>query len=153
MTSFDRRQALSKEICAKTGLDEDVIESLVRNFYDKVRMDPLLGPVFAERIDDWTPHLEKMIEFWSSVALLTGRYHGQPMQKHLPLPVDARHFDRWLELFRQTAFETCSRQGAAHVIERAERIAESLEMGIAANRGAILGRGERFHLDLPEGAA
>ena len=41
--------------------------------------------------------------FWSSVALASGRYHGQPMPKHLPLPVEARHFDRWLELFRQTA--------------------------------------------------
>jgi truncated hemoglobin YjbI len=38
-----------------------------------------------------------MCAFWSSVALMSGRYHGQPMEKHLPLPIDARHFDRWLD--------------------------------------------------------
>ena len=32
---------------------------------------------------------------------MTGRYHGTPMVKHVPLPVDAVHFDRWLALYRK----------------------------------------------------
>jgi hypothetical protein len=37
-----------------------------------------------------------MCAFWSSVTLMTGRYHGTPMARHAPLPIDADHFDRWL---------------------------------------------------------
>src|SRR5215203_5275453 len=86
-----------------------------------------------------------MCEFCSSVALMTGRYHGQPMRKHLPLPVDGRHFDRWLALFEATARELCPPKAADHFIERARRIAESLELGIAGTHGVMLGKGERLH--------
>jgi hemoglobin len=85
-----------------------------------------------------------MFAFWSSVALMTGQYHGRPMEKHLPLPVDARHFDRWLELFRETAQEVCPPAAAVHFIERAHRIAESLELGIAGNIGILLPKGKRL---------
>src|SRR5579862_2362512 len=98
----ERRAEMASEIRARTGIDEKMIERLVRAFYASIREDALLGPVFASRIEDWEPHLQKMCAFWSSVALMTGAYHGQPMQKHLPLPIDASHFDRWLELFAAT---------------------------------------------------
>src|SRR5437660_5056273 len=88
--------------------------------------------------------IPQMCAFWSSVALMTGRYHGTPMAKHLPLPVDAGHFDRWLELFEQTAREICPPEAEAHFVERARRIAASLELGIAGTHGVMLGNGERF---------
>ncbi|MDP2116533.1 MAG: preprotein translocase subunit TatC, partial [Brevundimonas sp.] len=66
------------------------------------------------------------------------------MPKHLPLPVDARHFDRWLELFEATAEDVCPPAAAAHFIERARRIAESLELGIAGANGVLLRKGERY---------
>jgi hemoglobin len=122
-----------------------MIESLVRTFYARVRRDTLLGPVFAVRIKDWEPHLERMCAFWSSVALMSGRYHGQPMEKHLPLPVDARHFDRWLALFAQTADDVCPPAASEHFIERAHTIAQSLEMGIAGRDGVLLKKGERLY--------
>jgi hemoglobin len=86
-----------------------------------------------------------MFAFWSSVALMSGRYHGNPMAKHLPLPVDAVHFDRWLQLFEATAHELCPPQAEAHFVERARRIAESLELGIAGRHGVLLRKDERFH--------
>ena len=140
----ERRLQITAEIMDRTGIDEPMIERLVRTFYGAVRTDPLVGPVFAERIIDWEPHIQRMCEFWSSVALMSGRYHGQPMVKHMPLPVDGRHFDRWLELFERTAREVCPPAAAEHFIERAQRIAQSLEMGIAAGLGILLGRGQRL---------
>ena len=104
----------------------------------------MLGPVFDKRIADWASHLAQMCAFWSSVALMSGRYHGQPMQKHLRLPVDARHFDRWLELFVETACELCPPAAAEHFIAAARRIAESLELGIAIQCGISLMKGERL---------
>jgi hemoglobin len=144
MHPADRRARITAEIVERTGIDEAMIERLVRSFYVKVRADPLLGPVFAKRIADWEPHLQRMFAFWSSVALMSGRYHGRPMEKHLPLPVDACHFDRWLALFEETAQELCPPAAAEHFVERARRIAESLELGIAGQAGVLLMKGERF---------
>jgi hemoglobin len=138
-----RAQAIA-EIADRTGIDEAMIERLVRGFYARIREDELLGPIFAARITNWEPHLQRMFAFWSSVALMSGRYHGQPMRAHLPLPVDARHFDRWLALFEAAARALCPPAAAEHFIERARRIADSLEMGLAVHHGVMLGKGERF---------
>ena len=152
VTSIESRRAqATAEIVERTGIDEAMIQSLVHRFYARVREDPLLGPIFEARIADWGPHLERMCAFWSSVALMTGRYHGQPMRMHLPLPVDAEHFDRWLALFEEAAGETCPPAAAAHFMERARRVAESLELGIAGSQGIMLGRDQRFRRERPAG--
>ena len=144
MTPAERRERISAEIAERTGISEAMINSLVRAFYAKVRADEMLAPVFDAHIHDWEPHLSRMCAFWSSVTLMTGRYHGMPMVKHMPLPVDACHFDRWLELFEQTAREICPPEAATHFVERARRIAASLELGVANANGIMLGVGERF---------
>lgn len=148
-SAVERRAALTRTIRAQTGIDEDLIERVVREFYARIRVDALLGPIFEERIEEWEPHLQRMCAFWSSVALMTGTYHGQPMQKHLPLPVDAVHFDRWLELFEATTVDLCTPKAAEHFMERARRIAESLELGIAGKNGVILAKGERYRESEP----
>lgn len=130
------RPEMTAAIMAETGLDEQVLRSLVERFYDKVRRDADLGPIFEARISDWTPHLDRMVAFWSSVALMTGRYHGRPVPAHARLPVDAAHFERWLGRFRATAGETCTPSGASHVIERAERIARSLHIAVEDAKAA-----------------
>ncbi|WP_428062797.1 group III truncated hemoglobin [Brevundimonas sp.] len=139
-----RRAAAVQRLRAETGIDEAMIDALVEGFYARVRDDRLIGPIFAARITDWGPHLAQMKLFWSSVALSTGVYQGRPMPKHLPLPIDARHFDRWLELFVEAAQTLCPPVAAAHFVERARRIAESLELGVATASGVILAKGERF---------
>lgn len=144
MTGAQRRAQLTADIAEMTGITEAMIERLVRGFYAKVRTDALLAPIFEARIRHWEPHLAQMCAFWSSVALMSGRYHGAPRVKHLPLPIDAAHFDRWLALFEETAREICLPEAAAHFVERARRIAESLELGIAGGQGVLLGNGERF---------
>ena len=126
------RPEVTAAVTAETGLDGDVLRDLVQRFYVKVRADRVLGPIFAARIADWPPHLERMVAFWSSVALMTGQYHGRPVPAHTPLPIKAVHFDQWLTLFRATAHETCTPAGAAHVILRAERIAQSLHIAVAS---------------------
>lgn len=142
--SSARRAAAIAAIKERTGIDDGMIERLIRAFYRRVQQDPLIGPVFAQRIADWEPHLQQMFAFWSSVALMSGRYHGQPMQRHLALPIDGRHFDRWLALFEETARELVPRAAAEHFIAAARRIGESLELGMAAAAGKMLRPGERL---------
>jgi hemoglobin len=143
-TSRPSREQLVEDIVARTGIDDAMIEKLVRTFYGRVRCDALLGPVFESRVTDWGAHIARLCLFWSSVALMSGRYHGQPMAAHMPLPVDAAHFERWLQIFTTTARELCPPAAAAHFIERASRIADSLELGIAAQKGDIGRRGTRL---------
>ncbi len=132
-----RRNLLVTDIVERTGIDDAMIDRLVRGFYGRARRDPLIGPLFEGKVRDWDAHFARMRDFWSSVALMSGRYHGQPMAAHLPLPIDTPHFNRWLELFAGTAREICPPAAAAHFIERAHRIADSLELGIAGQRGEI----------------
>lgn len=134
---MERRNLIVADIVERTGIDAAMIETLVRTFYGRARRDPLIGPIFERNVADWDAHIARLCDFWSSVALMSGRYHGQPMVAHLPLPIDSPHFDRWLEIFIETASEVCPPVAAAHFIDRAHRIADSLELGIAAQKGEI----------------
>jgi hemoglobin len=125
-----RRERITADIVERTGIDEAMIARLVHGFYAKVRADAVLGPIFEARIVDWEPHLAQMCAFWSSVALMTGRYHGQPMRAHIPLKLSPAHFVAWLALFERTARAHFSPSGAEHMLDRARRIARSLEMGL-----------------------
>ena len=125
----ERRAAIVAEISARTGLNPTNIETFLRAFYGAARVDPLLGPAF-DGVADWEKHIETLTRFWSSVALMTGGYHGQPMQAHAHLALRPEHFGAWLALFERTAGAHFSAAGAEHMIERARRIARSLEMGL-----------------------
>lgn len=129
--------ALDSKAVTQNGIDEAMIGRLVHAFYVRIRSDGVLGLIFSARITDWAPHLEKMCAFWSAVMLKSGRYQGQPMAKHLPLPVESAHFVRWLMLFEQAAQELLPPPAAGRFLQRAQQIAGRLEMGVAAVRGEI----------------
>jgi len=97
------------------------VELLVNKFYDKVKIDPLLAPVFAHV--DWPHHLPIMYDFWSSVLLGDQSYRGNPMAKHLPLKIDQSHFRRWLELFLETVNNNFEGAVAEEAKSRASTIA------------------------------
>jgi hemoglobin len=140
----ERRAAMVALTRDRTGIDEAMIETVIRAFYARIQQDALLAPIFASRISDWELHLKNMFAFWSSMTLHSGRYHGQPMPKHMRLPVDSIHFDRWLDLFEETARDLCPPLAAERFIERARRVAESLELGAASANGVLLQKGERY---------
>lgn len=78
---------------------EDV-KILVDTFYEKVRENELLSPIFSSKIGDrWPAHLEKMYRFWQTVLLEEHTYYGSPFPPHAKLPVQQQHFDAWLELW------------------------------------------------------
>jgi hemoglobin len=82
------------------------ITVFVDSFYEKVRHDTLIGPVFFGAITgDWQPHLDRMYAFWDSVLFSTPGFTGNPFAKHVPLRISQEHFDRWLVLFDQTIEE------------------------------------------------
>jgi len=94
---------------------------MVNRFYEKVKADNLLSPIFAHV--NWPKHLPVMYDFWSSMLLGERTYSGNPFEKHVALPVKGVHFDQWLKLFHQTVDELFSGEKAMEVKDRAQSIA------------------------------
>ena len=114
----------------RDSISEPAIVALVDRFYGKARQDPILGPVFNNAVTDWDEHLDKLHDFWSSVMLTTGRYKGNPMAAHFKQPIEPGFFDRWQALWRETAAEIFAPMVAAQFVAKAERIGESLKLGL-----------------------
>lgn len=119
-------------------LTEQHISDLVDRFYAKVRLDDEIGPIFNAIVGDWPHHLAKLKDFWSSAMLRTGRYRGHPMMVHLQLPIDRNHFERWLSLFEETAYEVFPPIHAADILDKAQRIAMNFQAGLAYQRMATV---------------
>lgn len=111
-------------------LQDEQIQTLVHRFYERVQHEPMLGPVFAQQIqaDEWPAHLDKMVRFWSTILRGTNRYTGNPMIVHSGVPgITAEHFTRWLELFREVAEDCLPQVIADSILQRAERMGQSLQ--------------------------
>ena len=133
----ERAIAARREFAAHSssiGISEEFIDPLVETFYTRIRADDVLGPIFEKAIEDrWPVHFAKMKDFWSSIAFVNGRYSGKPMQAHAKLlpELQPAHFAIWLRLFRETVEAIAPTDEAkAFFIERSERIAESLKLGL-----------------------
>lgn len=104
--------------------DMDDVRLLVDMFYQKVNQDALLSPVFNDiaRVD-WLSHMPKMYSFWGTLLLGEASYRGSPFDKHLPLPIDAKHFDRWMALFVETVDQHFRGNKAEEAKQKAQSIA------------------------------
>lgn len=114
---------------------EEEVTRLVHGFYDRVRADSQLGPIFDAHVGDWDVHLAKMVQFWSSLLRGTGTYRGSPMPVHIALPdLNAGLFQQWLALFHQTTDTFPNRPFAERAEEFAHRVARSLWYGYQLSR-------------------
>ena len=72
---------------------EDEIRRLVEAFYAKVPLDPVIGPIFNEQVEDWPAHLALLKEFWAAVLLGTGNFRWNPLATHLKMTLIPEHFE------------------------------------------------------------
>jgi hemoglobin len=111
------------------------IKLLVDTFYNRIRTDELLAPIFNERIqDNWPVHLDKMYKFWQTVLLEEHTYFGSPFMPHAHLPVGHQHFAAWLALFNKTVDELFTGTKADEAKWRAAKMAELFEAKITHAR-------------------
>ena len=145
-TYAEQARARKASDASGMGIDELLISRLVERFYDGIRVHELLGPIFEHRIADWEPHLARMKGFWASIAIESGRFHGNPMAKHIAIPgLTPAHFSAWLTLWEETVSNVVTNKAAADLFrDRARRIADSLQTGITLHNGglAALQKGE-----------
>lgn len=117
----------------------------VGRFYAQARQDRDLGPIFADTIDDWPRHEAALTAFWCQVMGVApegyGAFHGNPMAKHLALRdrMSPALFERWLALWTRTAQETVPPDAAHALIAKAQRIAQSLQLGLFYRPGQMSG--------------
>ena len=108
------------------------VERMVCAFYAQVRVDAELGPIFEEVAKvDWEQHLPRMYGFWKKLILGEASYRGNPFAVHVPLPIDGRHFERWLALFEQSIDESFAGPVAEHTNLRARSIAHIFQSKLA----------------------
>lgn len=108
------------------------IETCVNAFYDKVKDDLEIGVFFLEVVPvNWASHLPRMYDFWENILFHTGRFEGNPMQKHREVhmrhPIEARHFDRWILLFNQTIDSRFDGPNAQNLKQKAASIAAIMQ--------------------------
>ena len=116
----------------KELLTIDDIKRLVDVFYERIRENRLLAPVFNAKIEDrWPQHLEKMYRFWQTVLLEEHTYFGSPFMPHAGLPVDGEHFAAWITLFNATVDELFTGDKADEAKWRAAKMAQMFERKIA----------------------
>ncbi len=110
----------------------DALARLVDHFYAAVRADALLGPVFADAVEDWPQHQARLTDFWSSVMTTSGRYKGNPVAAHAAHAnrISPEMFNRWLELWAKSTRETMPPEAAAALQAKAARIAISLKLAL-----------------------
>ena len=101
------------------------IKLLVDTFYSSVRNDDLLGPIFNDKIqDNWEKHLDKMYCFWETILLDNHTYYGSPFLPHMKLPIEQKHFTRWLSIFEETVDTNFEGKRAEEAKWRAQKMAE-----------------------------
>lgn len=108
---------------------EQEIESLVHEFYARVRSHSVLGEYFARHIaeHEWPAHLARMCDFWSTTLRASRRYRGNPRQIHVQLAgLQQIHFTEWLALFSEVAYEVLEAPNADDVMRKATRMGAHL---------------------------
>lgn len=111
--------------------DIEDIKLMVNAFYDQIRENEVLGPIFNGIIQDrWSQHLEKMYTFWQTILLEEHTYFGSPFPPHAKLPVDASHFEQWLQLFNQNMDNLFEGTKADEAKWRAAKMAQMFQIKI-----------------------
>lgn len=118
--------------------DRADIELLVRRFYETVKADPMLGPIFTERFKiDWPQHLQRTADFWENSIFFTGTYTGNPMATHRGVheknPLNTDDFQRWIQLFTATVDENFAGNKAEFAKQRALTIIEVMKARVLSS--------------------
>jgi hemoglobin len=118
------------------------IKPLVDSFYERVRADELLGPIFDDVAHtDWARHVPKMYDFWQGVLFGVAGFRGNPLAIHRDLarrvPLGDLEFGRWIGLFHESVDALFSGPCAEDAKARAVRIAAVMQHHIASDSSSL----------------
>ncbi|MFI1381781.1 group III truncated hemoglobin [Embleya sp. NPDC020886] len=104
------------------------LDTLLRRFYGAAFADPVIGAYFTEIAGtDLAAHLPRITDFWERALLRTADYRGDALAVHRVLhraePLTARHFGRWVQLWRASVDGGFAGPRAERAKAQGERIA------------------------------
>ncbi len=112
------------------AIDRASLQGMIRDFYGKLIKDDLVGPYFIRALGSdqkgpkWLEHFWTLDKFWMHMMEGEEGYRGDPFVPHLMIgELYTETFDRWLELFRETAYEHYTPEVAEKFINKAETLA------------------------------
>lgn len=110
-------------------LDDAVLDALTERFYERADRDPLLGPILAAALPSpkRPEHFAVFRDFWSRILLGSDRYGGNAFRAHEGLPLQAAHYDRWLEIFAEVAGELLPADAAERALSQARHMSGCLQ--------------------------
>lgn len=108
-------------------INRENLKTFVRLFYERALHDDKIGTIFLIEFghditnEEWTEHIELLVNFWDSVFLDETAYNGDPFGPHFTI-VDLKrdHFKPWVDLFIVTANDLYVPDIAAIFKEKAE---------------------------------
>lgn len=107
------------------------VEHLVNSFYAQVLKDDVLAPFFKRL--NFDRHLPQMVHFWTFVLLDEPGYNTDVTKKHMHMPLEKIHFDRWISLFNATTDELFEGPNAEKAKQRAFLIRWTIESKMPSN--------------------
>lgn len=110
--------------------DRDDCERLVRAFYGRAMVDPVIGFLFTDVAKlDLEEHVPVITSFWETMLLGARTYGGGAFGVHANLnrqaPLRAGHFIRWLTLWSMSVDELFEGPVADEAKRHAERVANA----------------------------
>jgi hemoglobin len=107
-------------------------ERLVRAFYERVLVDPLIGWIFVDVAKlDLEAHVPRIVSFWESVLLGARSYGGGAFAPHAALHasagLQAGHFGRWRTLWSASVDELFRGERAELAKAHAVRVADAFQ--------------------------
>jgi hemoglobin len=111
---------------------DESIRCLVHAFYEKVRRDPQLAPIFNGALgDNWDAHISTMCDFWGTAMRVSRRYKGDMLAAHRRvIGLCPALFERWLSLFEQIVEKHFASEAAAALCDRARKTARNLQLAL-----------------------
>jgi hemoglobin len=110
--------------------DRSDCERLVRAFYGRALVDPVIGWIFVDVAHlDVEAHVPQIASFWETILLGAQTYRGGAFRPHALLhqqvPLRAGHFERWLWLWHTTVNEHFAGEKAELAKAHATRVARA----------------------------
>lgn len=105
---------------------------LVSKFYEKIRKEESLGPIFNDIIKDWDQHLDRLTDFWETNLLFIAKYKGNPIKVHQEVDktfdgnINEKHFGTWLNLWIETLDQLYNGERAETAKRRARKMSTHL---------------------------
>jgi len=115
-------------------------ERLVRAFYGRALVDPMIGWIFVDVAQlDVEAHVPRIASFWETILLGARTYAGSAFAPHEALnrlvPLRSGHFERWLTLWTGTVDELFAGQVAELAKTEARRVALAIARRLRPDPG------------------